>query len=96
MCFCYRIPAPLVLGVPTKTRLESSMKKFKPLRVYFVIAFQATATPATPTITAAATSATATAAITAATTVPSCDVCATAFAANGGCEVSPIIAYQPM
>ena len=26
--FCYRIPAPLVLGVPTKTRLESSIKKF--------------------------------------------------------------------
>ena len=24
MCFCYRIPAPLVPGVPTKTRLESS------------------------------------------------------------------------
>ena len=26
--FCYRIPAPLVPGVPTKTRLESSIKKF--------------------------------------------------------------------
>ena len=26
MCFCYRIPAPVVPGVPTKTRLESSIK----------------------------------------------------------------------
>ena len=29
MCFCYRILAPKVLGVSTKTRLESRMKKFK-------------------------------------------------------------------
>ena len=28
--FLLSIPAPLVLGVPTKTRLESSIKKFKP------------------------------------------------------------------
>ena len=27
---CYWIPAPLLPGVPTKTRLESSMKKFNP------------------------------------------------------------------
>ena len=37
--FCYRIPAPLVLGVPTKTRLESSIKKWNPH--LFLIAFQA-------------------------------------------------------
>ena len=29
-CFCYRVPAPLAPGVPTKPRLESSVKKFKP------------------------------------------------------------------
>ena len=29
MCFCYRIPAPLMQGVPTKTRFQSSMKNFK-------------------------------------------------------------------
>ena len=28
--FRYRIPAPLVLDVPTKTRLESSIPKFNP------------------------------------------------------------------
>ena len=32
--FCYRIPAPLVLVVPTKTRLESSTKKFNPHFMY--------------------------------------------------------------
>ena len=31
MCFCYRIPAPLVvLEVPTKTRVESRIKKVGP------------------------------------------------------------------
>ena len=30
----YRIPAPLVPGIPTKTRLESSIKKFKPYVIY--------------------------------------------------------------
>ena len=28
--FCYRVPAPLVPGVPTKARLESSIQKFNP------------------------------------------------------------------
>ena len=28
------LPAPLVAGVPTKTRLESRIKKFKPHHVY--------------------------------------------------------------
>ena len=38
--FCYRIPAPLgarsqrFLTVPTKTRLDSSIKKFKPRAMY--------------------------------------------------------------
>ena len=35
--FCYRIPAPLVPGVPTKTRLESSIKKFKPHATFVVV-----------------------------------------------------------
>ena len=30
MYFCYRIPAPLVPGVPNKPRLDSSIKKFNP------------------------------------------------------------------
>ena len=38
MCFCYRIPAPKVPGVPTKVRLEkrleSSIKKCKPHLMY--------------------------------------------------------------
>ena len=34
MCFCYRIPAPWVPGVPTKTRHESRIQKFKPHLVY--------------------------------------------------------------
>ena len=31
---CYRIKAPLVLGVPIKTRLESSIKNFTPHFIY--------------------------------------------------------------
>ena len=38
--FCHRMPAPKVPGVPTKTRLESSIKKFKPYFIY-VCFFQA-------------------------------------------------------
>ena len=34
MGFCYRIPAPKVPGVPTKTRLESRLKKFKLHAIY--------------------------------------------------------------
>ena len=34
VCFCYRIRAPLVPGVPTKTRLESSIMKFDPHFIY--------------------------------------------------------------
>ena len=32
--FCYRIPAPLLAEVPTKTRLESSINKFTPHSIY--------------------------------------------------------------
>ena len=34
--FCYRIPAPLVLGVPTKTRLESSIKKLNSNNISYI------------------------------------------------------------
>ena len=34
LSWAYRIPAPLGLGVPTKTRLESSVKTFKPHFIY--------------------------------------------------------------
>ena len=37
MCFGYRIPAPRILGVPTKTRLKSSIKTFKPCLIYDLI-----------------------------------------------------------
>ena len=33
--FCYRIPAPLVPGVPTKTRLESSTNKCNRENIYY-------------------------------------------------------------
>ena len=33
-CYFHRIPVPLVPGVPTKTRLESRMKKFNPHLIY--------------------------------------------------------------
>ena len=38
---CVLVPAPLELGVPTKARLESSIKKFNPYLVYDYL-FQAT------------------------------------------------------
>ena len=34
MCFCCQIPASLVPGIPTETRLEHSIEKFKPDGMY--------------------------------------------------------------